>query len=101
MWQFVTVAPPDDGAPAHSPRRLSESLRAGLPVRINRPEHAGVVTHALTHRRYHFDVFVCGARHHDEPPAPPPPRVWTTLEGLSQYPLPRPHVTIAEMLAKM
>jgi A/G-specific adenine glycosylase len=89
MWQFVTV-------PADEPLEPA-ALRKLLPVRITKPRPLGAVTHGLTHRRYHFDVFACDAPHDDEP-SHPPPRAWVTLKGLSQYPLPRPHVAVAEML---
>ena len=90
MWQFVTVVPEDGEA--------AESLRAKLPVFARDLRKIGIVTHGLTHRRYHFDVFTCEASQNVEPTDEPRPRRWTTLEGLSQYPLPRPHVKIAGML---
>jgi A/G-specific adenine glycosylase len=83
MWQFVTV-PVEPSAD-----------RAALPVRTTKPRAIGVVTHGLTHRRYHFDVLVCDAT---EDPADVAPRAWVTLDGLSDYPLPRPHLKVAEML---
>ena len=61
------------------------------------PVGGGPVTHALTHRRYEFEVYTC--RTDDERLAPAlPPRRWTTLEKLSEFPLPRPHLKIVEML---
>jgi A/G-specific adenine glycosylase len=89
MWQFVTV-PVDDGA-------VPAALCQRLPVRTAEPRPLGAVTHGLTHRRYHFDVFACEATGADQP-GDGPPRAWATLEGLSEYPLPRPHVKVAEML---
>ena len=92
MWQFVTV-PAGESADA-------SSLRGRLPVGTTAPRRLGAVTHGLTHRRYHFDVFACEC----EPQAAeaeqtgPVPRVWTTLEQLSAYPLPRPHVKVCELL---
>jgi A/G-specific adenine glycosylase len=85
MWQFVTVAQ-DDGTAA-----------ARLPVRTSEARPVGKVTHGLTHRRYEFDVYACDAPGDDEPPQPPA-RAWTTLDGLSRYPLPRPHLKVAELL---
>jgi adenine-specific DNA glycosylase len=89
MWQFVTVASDESAGP--------DALAKLLPVRISPGRSLGTITHGLTHRRYHFDVFACEAAGDDEP-AGPTPRAWTTLEGLSAYPLPRPHVKAAELL---
>ena len=99
MWQFITLEAGHDGSkPEPAPADLAP-LHRRLPVRATRPRHLGTVTHGLTHRRYHFDVFTCDASG-DEQPVEPPPRVWTTLPGLSRYPLPRPHLKIAEMLGR-
>jgi hypothetical protein len=71
------------------------------------PRRIGQVTHGLTHRRYEFDVFVCevtagaSCRPGSDPAATSAdgrPRAWTDLKGLSQYPIPRPHLKIAAML---
>jgi adenine-specific DNA glycosylase len=85
MWQFVTV-PVDDSA---KPTALS--------VRTGEPRPLGAVTHGLTHRRYHFEVFACDATGAEEVDGTVP-RAWVTLDGLSDYPLPRPHLKVAEML---
>ena len=89
MWQFVTVAAdePHDAA----------ALANRLPVRTGEPRVLGVVTHGLTHRRYHFDLYACEAAGADEPGGTPA-RAWVTLDALSDYPLPRPHVKVAELL---
>jgi A/G-specific adenine glycosylase len=88
MWQFVTV--PSDGRP-WTARRIGAEL--GLAVTSPRP--VGTLEHALTHRKYHFSVIQCqlvqairagsGQR-------------WTSLDRLDRYPLPRPHLKIAQML---
>ncbi len=87
MWQFVTLDP---------------AAGTALPVPTGTPRRIAEVTHALTHRRYRFTVFQCIARQEGAPePAadvPGPPRRWVTLDELSDYPLPRPHVKIAELL---
>lgn len=90
MWQFVTLEADET---AHA-----RSYRNRLPVRVARPRHVGIVTHGLTHRRYHFDVYVCGAPDNDEPAPSPAARAWTTLDGLAAYPVPRPHLKMVEML---
>ena len=51
--------------------------------------------HALSHRRYHFEVYHTDIRREDRDPSP---RVWATLEAIDRYPLPRPHLKIVEML---
>jgi A/G-specific adenine glycosylase len=87
MWQFVTLAADNASDPGE--------LRKLLPVRTSPARALGTVTHGLTHRRYHFDVFACEAPAAD---ANLLPREWVSLEALADYPLPRPHVRIAEML---
>lgn len=82
MWQFITIDPQADVSPA------IESL-------IKDPQSLGKVRHALTHRRYEFDVFRCKTARR---PKATKNRVWTTLAELEKYPLPRPHVLIAKML---
>jgi A/G-specific adenine glycosylase len=89
MWQFVTL--PADDAPDPA------ALHTHLPVRTTAPRPLGVVTHGLTHRRYHFDVFTCDAPHRDEPP-PAPRRAWATPAQLESYPLPRPQLQTAHLL---
>lgn len=82
MWQFVTIDGESEGV---------------LPVPIDSPISLGVVTHILTHRRYEFAVYVAQAAA-DQLAADNPPRRWVTLAELTEYPLPRPHSKMAEML---
>lgn len=82
MWQFITIDPQ-----AEAP--------AGVASLIKSPEPLGKVRHALTHRRYEFDVFRCSISRRSKAAEN---RAWVTLEGLNQFPLPRPHVLIAKML---
>jgi adenine-specific DNA glycosylase len=58
----------------------------------------GVVTHALTHRRYEFTVFACDAA--VSFPATPP-RVWATLAELDRLPLSKPQLKVAELARNM
>ncbi len=88
MWQFVTI---DVGDGTKSQKARS------LPIATERPKRMGLITHALTHRRYEFEVFVCRSRTSQLSPTHSNLR-WTTLENLKEFPLPRPHVRIAEML---
>lgn len=84
MWQFVTV-----------PTAKSN--------RTNGHKQIAVVTHGLTHRRYRFRVLRCAqlppehANGHDGA-SDRAPRRWVTLRELDKFPLPRPHVKIAQML---
>jgi A/G-specific adenine glycosylase len=83
MWQFITV-------PADTP--------IALPLRTTTPKVIGGICHALTHRRYEFEVFHCralrgGVGKRNEP------RRWVDLADLNRYPLPRPHVKIVAMLS--
>ena len=88
MWQFVT--------------RPVGAGRRDVAHRFNRPRKLGTVTHGLTHRRYHFDVYVCDAC--DGPPEPHANGAsgrrsrWVRLSELDGFPLPRPHLRIAQML---
>ncbi len=85
MWQFVTV-PKQNG-----------TSRPMLPVTTGRAKRLGTLTHALTHRRYEFEVFACQTA---ADPVLPSNRTlrWTSLDALADFPLPRPHLRIAEML---
>jgi A/G-specific adenine glycosylase len=87
LWQFKTLE--SNGHP-HTVRELGKRL--GLAV--SRPKRLGVVRHGLTHRRYEFDAYVAelsGDR--------PASTVWVTLEQLDAYPLSKPQLSIARLLA--
>ena len=83
MWQFLTV--PGNGLPG------------SLPVAVCSPTHLGRFSHALTHRRYEFNVFIARAKS-GSTLTPDYPCRWVTLGELDRYPLPRPHLRIAQML---
>lgn len=89
MWQFVTVARGQGKATAKQ-----ASIAAGVIVESFQP--LGTVAHGLTHRQYEFDAFRAVTR---MPPVPRKGRAWVTLKGLTNYPLPKPHVRLAAMLA--
>ena len=90
MWQFVTVK--RNGKP---PTAKDVAALTGVPVA--KPKLIGAAAHALTHRRYAFDVYVCTAR--DACAASQErPRKWVTRSELDRYPLPRPHLKVARML---
>ena len=67
----------------------------GVPHHL--PERVGVVTHALTHRRYTFEVLVCSAGKAGMTPETPQVRRWVTAAELDAYPLPLLHVKAARM----
>lgn len=105
MWQFITLEAGDS-----PPGRAL--LHSHLSLRTTPLEKLATIAHALTHRRYTFEVFTCIAsgRSSGKSKTPDPfekgsgvfdlagGRRWVTLEQLAAYPLPRPHVRIAEML---
>lgn len=77
MWQFITrpADVPLDGLPAGSTTML------------------GQINHALTHRRYEFDVLLTTSQ--------PPPLTdarWLTLAQSDQLPLPKPHLHARRLL---
>jgi A/G-specific adenine glycosylase len=88
MWQFTTVEPA--GA-----KPTAKLLAERFGVRATPPRWLGHIEHALTHRRYAFEVYSCEAR---APADDLAPRKWVTLAELATYPLPRPHVKVAELL---
>ncbi|HEV2294392.1 MAG TPA: A/G-specific adenine glycosylase [Tepidisphaeraceae bacterium] len=93
MWQFVTVA--RNGKP---PTAKDVAKQTGLVV--EKPKLIGAACHALTHRRYAFEIYVCTARadYDRYEPWQSRPRKWVTRAELERYPLPRPHAKIARML---
>ena len=90
MWQFVTV---EAGKTSATPKSLS----GRLPISVSKIQRLGIVTHALTHRRYQFDVYRCNAANAETLQLDRPHR-WVTLDEIPRYPLPRPHLKIAAML---
>jgi A/G-specific adenine glycosylase len=86
MWQFATLEAAEQPVSPHL-LQTHYSLRVTEPVLLN------VVEHALTHRRYRFDVFGCENLGKS-------PGDWATLQELNDRPMPRPHLKIREMLLK-
>jgi A/G-specific adenine glycosylase len=88
MWQFATVEP---GVSVIAAARQVTGGEVSRPVRL------GEVRHALTHRRYRFEAFTCrvtGANGCNSTSCR-----WVTLAELDHYPLPKPHLRIAQWLA--
>jgi hypothetical protein len=71
-----------------------------LPIKSSILRKLGTVTHGLTHRRYEFDVYACECAGGGDAGGADDAglRRWSTLDGLAEYPLPRPHLKVAEML---
>jgi A/G-specific adenine glycosylase len=90
MWQFVTLE-----AGEQAPTCAMLGSRLGL--RVSSLRSIGQVRHALTHRRYVFDVFSAVADG-EATWLSQPIRRWLKLAELDQYPLPRPQLRIAGML---
>ncbi len=76
MWQFTTRETRDDAIESAA---TLESL--------------GSIDHALTHRRYTFEIRVGAA-----PKLKLENATWHTLDASESIPLPKPHVTIRQML---
>jgi A/G-specific adenine glycosylase len=85
MWQFVTVPADDDTSPAVAVRRAT-GLSATTVKRI------GHVAHALTHRRYEFDVYAA-----DVTGRPSADRVWATPGEIDRLPLSKPQLKVAQL----
>jgi A/G-specific adenine glycosylase len=78
MWQFITI-----------------DADAEPPMSIGDIRPLGSVSHGLTHRRYEFEVLRCQSNGGE---AMNGSRKWVNLEEIDEYPLPRPHVKIVQML---
>ena len=89
LWQFVTVEP--DESPV-SPA----TVHAAANIKSSNPKQISTIQHALTHRRYHFDVYLCDVR--GQCVNEKQNRRWVALQELDEYPLPRPHARIADFL---
>ncbi len=89
MWQFVTIEPQ-----AKKPSAAVIASQLSLDVTPLKP--LGIVEHALTHRRYRFEVFACTLAGKET--VPQLLRKWVTLEEIQAYPLPRPHVKVLALL---
>jgi A/G-specific adenine glycosylase len=87
LWQFKTLKCPG------RPFSASELARR-LGYAVSKPRELGRIQHSLTHRRYEFDAYTA------ELSAPPADgQVWVTLEELDAYPLSKPQLSIAALLA--
>ncbi len=90
MWQFITLKPTQ-------PAKMSASLGAHISMRTSPPRRIGELRHALSHRRYIFDVLVCEVRGDSTSLD----RKWVAFKELLNFPMPTPHVRIAAMVKAM
>lgn len=72
--------------------------RMGVPIRGLR--EVGRLRHALTHRRYIFNVFAATATGNGTIRSVAMRR-WVSLGELAKYPLSRPQAKIAEMISRL
>ena len=92
LWQFVTIVPEE--------RAVSVgTVRAHLGLCADRPRLIGRVEHALSHRRYEFEAYACRGQGPLKSNADARARVWVRLEELDRYPLSRPQLAVAALLA--
>ncbi|HVT88565.1 MAG TPA: A/G-specific adenine glycosylase [Tepidisphaeraceae bacterium] len=95
LWQFVTAESEESPVTA-------KTVLAATGVKADVPKHLAVIEHSLTHRRYRFDVYLCDVRGPvGKYRAPGRPRRWVRLDELSAYPLSRPQLQIANLLARL
>ena len=87
LWQFKTL---------ESPRRpfSAAQLAQRLGFAVSKPQELGRIRHALTHCRYEFDAYTA-----DLAAPPAAGQVWVTLDELDAYPLSKPQLSIAALLA--
>jgi A/G-specific adenine glycosylase len=96
MWQFVTIEPAGQ-KPTRATVRKAAAIQDATALK-----RLGLITHSLTHRRYHFEVFTCQTSDGEKLSAPGArPRRWINLAEVPSYPLPRPHLKVAGMLAEL
>ena len=93
MWQFATL-PAADGHPS------GDALKAQIDLPLRSIRHLMQVMHGLTHREYIFEVYLADLAGRGKP-KDVSPRRWVALDELGTYPLPRPHLRIAEHLATL
>lgn len=90
MWQFVTVE--CDNAMVGD-----AEIAAHTGLRVRRTQRLGEVKHALTHRRYTFEVFHCQATETRITGSSGESPRWLTTTQIDQIPLSRPQLKIAAL----
>ncbi len=87
LWQFPTLAAEGD---SYERKTLSASLN----FEVRNVRQIGKARHALTHRRYEFTAFSATAV-----AATVEPRRWVALDELDRFPMSKPQLAIAKLLA--
>jgi A/G-specific adenine glycosylase len=87
LWQFKTLE--STGRPF-----TAAQLAQRLGFAVSKPQQLGRIRHSLTHRRYEFDAYTA-----DLAAPPAAGQVWVTLDQLDAYPLSKPQLSIASLLA--
>lgn len=82
MWQFISREP--SGPVPALARQFAQP--------VGKARKVGTIRHALTHRRYEFEVWEMGVAECNGG------GTWVTLSELDQFPLPVPHLRIARLL---
>jgi A/G-specific adenine glycosylase len=78
MWQFITT---------HSAAQVPAPNQS-----------LGTIKHSLSHRHYRFHVYLCDVDGKSDEMGQTRGRRWVSLRDLRRYPLPQPHVLIADIL---
>ena len=89
MWQFVTI-------PAAKKTPTDDAVLAACGLPVQGLKKLGAIAHDLTHRRYQFDAWRCSAH---QGLSMSPGRVWVRLDALGTYPMSKPQLCIARLLA--
>jgi A/G-specific adenine glycosylase len=92
MWQFVTIEAEDSPPTA-------EDLSGRVGLKLCDLQRLGALQHDLTHRRYQFEILTCRAKPSKKPL--PKERRWVGLDGLSDFPLSRPQLQVAQMISSI
>lgn len=87
MWQFITF----EGTSEPSWQTV-----CNIAGKIGQARNIALVKHQLTHRRYIFDAWVAAVA---KPRTVTPPRRWVELSALSDFPMSRPQLLIAQTLS--
>ena len=92
LWQFVTLE-------AQRRRPTAQDVLGATGLSVDDVRHIGRIEHALTHLDYEFTLYL--ARCSIRQPCTGNGRVWVAPAELENYPLPRPHLRMAQMLVEL
>ncbi len=88
MWQFITI-PAEDTPPT------TRTVKSQIGVSLQNLKPLTVIHHTLTHRQYHFQVYVANANTAKQSL---PPRHLATLAEMEHLPFSKPQVAIRALL---